>query len=61
MPLESIAGSTQVIDGSGQLWNVVALQQSLGLVTLFIMGTVAALALQAIGTTGSRKPSTSPQ
>lgn len=61
VPLGRIAGGTQVIDGSGQLWNVVALQQALGLVMLFTMGTVAALALQAIGTAGSRKPGTSPQ
>ena len=61
VPTESIAGSTQVIDGSGQLWNVVALQQALGLVTLFTMGTVVALALQAIGTAGGREPRTSRQ
>jgi putative membrane protein len=61
VPLERIADGPQVIDGSGQLWNVVALQQALGLVTLFTMGTVAALALQAIGTAGRRKPRTSPQ
>jgi putative membrane protein len=61
VPTESIAGGTQVIDGSGQLWNVVALQQALGLVTLFTMGTVVALALQAIGTAGGREPRTSPQ
>ncbi len=60
VPTESIAGGAQVIDGSGQTWNVIALQQALGLVTLFTMGTVAALALQAIGTNGSRKPSDSP-
>ena len=61
VPMESIAGGAQVIDGSGQLWNVVALQQALGLVTLFTMGTVVALALQAIGTAGGREPRTSRQ
>lgn len=61
VPSESIAGGTQVIDGSGQLWNVVALQQALGLVMLFTMGTVSALALAAIGTAGSRKLGISPQ
>lgn len=57
IPMESIAGGTQVIDGSGQAWNLVAIRQALGLITIFTMGTVGALALQAVGSERGTKSS----
>lgn len=58
VPLQSIAGGQQVVDGSGQTWNVVAIGQSLALIAVFTMGTVGALALQAVATSRSKGRST---
>lgn len=54
VPLSSIADGAQVTDGSGQTWNVIAIVQAIGLVSLFTMLVVGLLALQAVLT--SRRP-----
>lgn len=48
IPFESIAGATQVIDGAGQAWNETAIIQSLGLITVFTMWAVGALAIYTV-------------
>lgn len=48
IPLDSIAGGVQVTDGAGQVWNQTAIIQSLGLVTVFTMWAVGALAIYTV-------------
>lgn len=48
IPLDSIAGGVQVTDGAGQAWNQTAIIQSLGLVTVFTMWAVGALAIYTV-------------
>lgn len=48
VPLDSIAGAPQVLDGAGQAWNQTAIVQSLILVTVFTMWAVGALAIYTI-------------
>lgn len=55
IPAGSIAGGEQVIDGAGQAWNVIAIRQSLGLVTAFTMFTASAIAVQAIASSRTRQ------
>jgi uncharacterized membrane protein len=48
IPIESIVGANQVLDGAGQAWNQTAIIQSLGLITVFTMWAVGALAIYTI-------------
>jgi uncharacterized membrane protein len=48
IPSDSIAGGAEVTDGAGQVWNQTAIIQSLGLVTVFTMWAVGALAIYTV-------------
>lgn len=54
VPFDSIAGASQAIDGAGQAWNETAIIQSLGLITVFTMWAVGALAIYTVVT--GRRP-----
>jgi hypothetical protein len=55
VPLSSISSGAQVIDGSGQTWNVTAIVQAIGPVIVFTMLDVGLLTLQEV-LTSSRRP-----
>jgi putative membrane protein len=55
IPMRSIAGADQVTDGAGQMWNVVAIAQGVGLVAVFTMGAATALAVQAVASSRPRR------